>query len=358
VTNILGLADRVARLEGLAATRAHRILEVSLIRGETHVPAELEPWVADTFGSTEAVRLQRVVRVTNLATLNATLFAPLRSRRPVDGRRSGDLDAEIARTRGDPFCHPETGTPAEPGGRLRGRRVTTGANAAMADAHHAVLVFDPHDPLAFDADLVADLLETGRAWAEWTRKADPEASAYLLVWNCLWRAGGSIVHGHAQALLGRGRPYAAAERFARDAHAYRAAHGSDFSTDLLAVHRDLGLADDQGPATIVAHVTPRKEREVLVAGASGTDERDPAFAAAVARALIGLRDRAGVRSFNFALWRAPLGGGDARWEGIGPMAWIVDRGDPFVRPSDIGAMELYGTPIVGSDPYDVIAAMR
>jgi hypothetical protein len=36
----------------------------------------------------------------------------------------------------------------------------------------------------------------------------------------------------------------------------------------------------------------------------------------------------------------------------------VDRGDPFARPSDIGAMELYGTPIVGTDPYEVVEALR
>jgi hypothetical protein len=45
------------------------------------------------------------------------------------------------------------------------------------------------------------------------------------------------------------------------------------------------------------------------------------------------------------------------WEDIPPIVRVVDRGDLFQRPSDIGAMELYGTPIVGSDPYDVIAAL-
>jgi hypothetical protein len=66
-----------------------------------------------------------------------------------------------------------------------------------------------------------------------------------------------------------------------------------------------------------------------------------------------------VRSFNLALWRRPLVGGDAvtAWDGFPPIVRIVDRGDPFSRPSDIGAMELYGTPIVASDPYDVIAAL-
>ena len=48
---------------------------------------------------------------------------------------------------------------------------------------------------------------------------DPEAVNYLLIWNCLWRAGSSIIHGHAQALLGSGSHYAAIERLRRDVDA-------------------------------------------------------------------------------------------------------------------------------------------
>jgi hypothetical protein len=86
------------------------------------------------------------------------------------------------------------------------------------------------------------------------------------------------------------------------------------------------------------------------------DERDPAFTDAVAGALLAYRDRLGVRSFNLALWRPPLAT-TTGWDGIPPIVRMVDRGDPFQRPSDIGAMELYGTPIVGSDPYEVVGAL-
>ena len=349
------MPERLARLSGAARERADRLLEAVSIEGSTLPPASLEPWLLDTFGSVDAVRHQRLVRVTNLATLESAVFATLRSRRPVDGdQRPRDLAAEIAATSGDPFCHPEHQTPEDTFGRVRGARMLTGANAALADAHHAVLVFDHHDPLALDAGLVRDLLETGRAWADRARAEDPAADRYLLIWNCLWRAGGSIIHGHAQALLGRGRHHAAIDRFLRDAHWYRERHGADLVADLVAVHRDLDLARDlAGGVTVVAHLTPVKERELLVIGRPGMDERDPAFADATWRALSAYVDRLGVRSFNLALWRSPLGD---RADGMPPMVRIVDRGDPMSRPSDIGAMELYGTPIVGSDPYEVIAA--
>ena len=332
------------------------MLDVRVVTGHTDPPPELEPWLTAHFGSVDAVRAQTVVKVINLATLEATLFAPLRARRPVDGTPAErTLEEEIADTDGDPFCSPETGTPADSFGRVHGARTVTGANAALADAHHALIVFDTHDPLAFDAALVTDLFATGRAWADRAGAEDPRATNYLLVWNCLWRAGGSIVHGHAQALLGAGPHYAKLERFHRSAVAYHSDHGRDLAADLADLHRDLGLAIEAGGVTTLAHVTPIKERELLVVGRAGMDEREPAFTDAVARALIAYRDVLGVRSFNLALWREPL---DGRWPGFPPIVRLVDRGDPFSRPSDIGGMELYGTPIVGADPYEVIEALK
>lgn len=328
--------------------------------GATDPPPELEPWLIDAFGSVEAVLQQTIIKVTNPVTLEATLFAPLRARRPIDGpAATGGLALEIAASEGDPFCHPETGTPAEPSGRIRGARVVTGANAALADGHHAVIVFEAHDPLAFDTELVTDVLRTGRAWAERARELDPSSVNYLLIWNCLWRAGGSIVHGHAQALLGSGRHYARIERLRRDVAGYaEATGGGDLVEELVAVHRSLGLTIELADGvTLVANLTPVKERELLVVGTAGMDETDVRFADGLARTLVAYRDRIGVRSFNLALWRPPIDGA-AGWEQVPPIARLVDRGSLAHRPSDIGAMELYATPIVGSDPYELIDALR
>ena len=355
---MLELPEILGRLTGEARTRAHRLLDVRIVRGRTDPPPEMNHWLEQTFGSVEAVREQAMVRVTNLATLEATVFAPLRARRPLDhSPTGGDLPAEIAATEGGPFCHPETDTPADVFGRVRGTRVVTGANAAMAEAHHGVIVFDHHDPLAFDAELIADVLTTGRAWAEQSRADDPDAGNYFLLWNCLWRAGGSVVHGHAQVLLGGGPHVARLERLRRDVEGYRASTGTDLISDIVAVHRDLGLVRDIGDAALLAHVTPIKERELLLVGPAGGDERDRSFIDALSRTLIAYRDRIGVRSFNLAVWRPPLGDGAEAWGWLPAIARIVDRGDPFQRSSDIGAMELYGTPIVATDPYDLLAGL-
>ena len=355
LTSLLELPDRLERLTGAARERASRLYEVRLVSGHTVPPAgagavarhhlrvgRCGPRPGDPEGHEPRDARGHPLRA---------VAKPATGRWPGWGSRPR---REIGATEGDPFCHPETETPADTFGRVRGTRVITGANAALADAHHAVLVFDTHDPLAFDEETVVDLLRSGREWAERARRDDPEAVNYLLIWNCLWRAGSSIIHGHAQALLGSGSHYAAVERLRRDVSAY----DGDLIEEIVAVHRSVGLTVDLGgEVVLVAHLTPRKERELLLIGRPGMEETDPAFADALARTLIAYRDRIGVKSFNLALWRPPLANAEG-WEAIPPLVRLVDRGDPFVRPSDIGAMELYGTPIVGSDPYDLIEALR
>ena len=370
---ILELPERIRALPGDVRARAERLYEVHTATAHTVPPPELEDWIVSRFASLAAVREQRMVHVTNRATLDTTTFAPLRARRPIDGvggaindgGGAGDGDAnrlrdEIRATEGDPFCHPETGTPASEFGRVRGASTITGANAAAADEHHGVIVFDTHDPLDFDAGLIADVFATGREWARRAARASPGAVNYLLIWNCLWRAGGSIVHGHAQVVVGRGRPAGQLDRWRHAARVHRAATGAALVDDIVAVHRGLDLAIDLADGvSVVAHLTPVKEREVLVIGGGVADELAPAFSAAVAGTLLALRDRLGVRSFNLGLWTPPLDGvADDDAASLPVMARIVDRGAPFERPSDIGAMELYGSTLVSSDPFLVAAELR
>jgi hypothetical protein len=345
-----------------ARRRAKALFDVSQVEGETDPPPELHDWLEHHFGSVQAVRRQQIVRVTNRWSLEGTLFSPLRSRRPLPSATTDAFAQQVQATVGDEFCHPETGTPADPWGRVRGKRSITGANAAKYDGRHGVVIFDRHDPLDFDEESVLDMLEVGREWAERSRADDPRAWAYLLIWNCGPRAGGSIVHGHAQMLLGRGTHYAHVERLRRDAAAYAKATGGAYLADVVAVHRELGLlVADAGGVTVVASITPVKERELLIIGQPGMDEREPAFAGAVARTVITYRDAAGVRAFNLALLRPPLdtsiAAGDG-WREMPPLVRLVDRGDPGGRSSDIGAMELYAASVVGSDPFQLAAQLR
>jgi hypothetical protein len=356
---VLDLPATIAGLEASARERVERLFRIDVAVGRNDPPAEMHDWLRKQFGSVEAVERQSIVRVTNRWSLDGSLISPLRGHRPVENGGGQSWAEQVEATRGDPFCNVEHQTPADTWGRIRGRYLLTGANAAMYDSHHGLMIFHEHDPLAFGAEQVVEMLQIGREWAEHSRETDPDAVNYLLIWNCGPRAGGSVVHGHAQMLLGRGGHYPQVERLRRNAAQYASATGGDYLHDLLAAHRDLGLvvheADD---VAVISALAPIKERELLVIGPPGMDERHPAFADAVARLAIAARDELQVRAFNLALHRPPLAGSREGWESLGPVVHLVDRGDPGSTASDIGAMELYGASVVGSDPFAIAGQLR
>jgi len=361
VRRIADLPQLIEALPSEQRQMADGLFEIAVASGQVAVPPDLRAWVRHHFGSVEAVERQQIVRVTDRWRMNGAIFSPLRGSRPQVASADSAFTRLVESTVGDEFCHPETGTPADTWGRIRGRRTITAANAAMYEGRHGVVIFDRHDPLAFDEETVLDLLEVGRAWAERGHAEDGEASAYLLIWNAGPRAGGSIVHGHAQVILGRAHQ-PQVEGVRRAATAYGAETGRSYFADLVSVHRGLDLViAEEGGAASFATLTPVKERELLVIGQPGMDERDPAFANAVARAVLDYRDRLGVRAFNLALHRPPIDAALAAsdgWEAVPPVVHLVDRGDPDASSSDIGAMELYAAPVVGSDPFAVAADLR
>ena len=353
------ITDLPALIEGLPPgdrALAERLLDASATTGRLDPPEGMKPWIEKSFGSVDAVTEQRIVKVTNRVTLAGTLFNGLRASRPLDTGVSLDLDREIAATEGDPFCRPEEGTPADVFGRVRGEHATTASNIAKYDGFHGVVVFDDHNPLHLTPGKVSDYVSVGLEWSRKALEADPEAKYPFLMWNCLWRAGGSIIHGHAQVTATRGSHYPKVERLRRAAAGYRSEHGSDYFGDLHRVHSALGLGlPAEGGVRAFASLTPVKEKELVVIGA------DPGGAALHRTVGALLRDYVrllGVRAFNVAFYMPPLAPADEDWSGFPTVVHVVDRGDPANRTSDIGAMELYAASVVASDPFRVADALR
>src|SRR4029079_11596718 len=145
-------------------------------------------------GSVEAVRAQRIVRVTNNVTLEGALFNDLRAMRPMEVKGADEVRAVIAGAANDPFDKPLEGTPADPFGRITGEYGITASNVAKYDGYHGVLVFKEHDPLApMDGAVMRDHLETARRWGEAALADDPAARYLFVMWNCPWRAGAARV---------------------------------------------------------------------------------------------------------------------------------------------------------------------
>ncbi len=355
-STIADLEELLGRLPAETCAAARRLYQVTTTVGRLEPPAEMTAWIEKLFGSVAAVREQRIVRVTDLITLEGALFNELRARRPMEVKGVDEVRRTIESSRGDPFCQVETGTPADVFGRVRGEHGVTASNIAKYDGYHGVLVFHEHDPLApVNEEAIRDHLATARTWATQALEEDPGARYYFLMWNSLWRAGGSIVHGHMQMTTTRGMHYPRVEALRRAAIVYSEQGGHDYFDDRWAVHRDLGLGVEVGRARVFASLTPIKEREIVVLGRPGEDEST--LAAGIARAVSAYR-AVGVLAHNMALYLPPLAPDGEDWRRFPPIARLVDRGDPANKTSDIGAMELYAASVISSDPFRVADALR
>jgi len=347
-----GIANLEELVQALAPddrARFERIFKVTTTIGELKAPETMHDWIRKYFGSLEAVQKQRIVKVTNLITLEAALFNELRASRPMEVKDAADLEQTILSNVGDPFCKPLEGTPEDVFGRVKGKHCITASNVAKYDGFHGLVIFDQHNPLRFTADEVQDYFDTALCWAREAHCADKEARYFFLMWNCLWRSGASILHGHMQMTLGRGMHYARVEHLRRSALLYKLAHGTDYFGDLYAVHRALGLTSEDEDVRILSYLAPIKEREVILV----SQHLDQNLKQAVYRVLKCFVEALGVRSFNLALYMQPIDSVPEDWSGFPFVVRIVDRGDPNNKTADFGAMELYASSVITSDPFQV-----
>jgi len=326
-----------------------RIYDVTVDTGELAVPDEMTEWIEDTFGSVEAVASQDIVRVTNRLTDEAALFNALRSDRPVDATTDVDIDEVIEDHAGGPFSTPKTGTPADSFGRVEGETAVSASNVAKYDARHGLVIADDVNPLAFDEDDLRDRFDVADEWFE---KASDETHRYpFLMWNCLWKSGASIVHGHMQLLVAKDKPYRRIETYDRAARAYEDTYDTSLLDDMVAAHESVGL-DLPVEVDAFAHLTPRKEKEVVLVADAVSDS----FVSSLHSVLRTLIDELGMQSFNVGMYYPPVG--DESWS-LPVVARVVDRGSLDSKTTDMGGMEVYGGEnVVGTDPYDVVRAFE
>lgn len=357
-----------------------RLFQIVLTHGEIVPPDAMKRWIEQTFGSLPATLEQRIIRVMNRWTFEGALFNPLRAFRPGAGVTQktltvpADVISRIEEKRDkDDFCDPFQRTTADTFGRVFGDQLRTGSNVAKADGWHGLLLFKEHNPLAIDEALVKDALMVAHKWAQRAQAADrarapaPVARHFFLAWNCLWRAGASLVHGHAHVTLSQEMAHAKVELLRAVAKRYQRETGGDYFVDLAAAHEALGLTAPDGPVVRFASLTPVKEREVILqlppassVGASWK-ERLMLLAEPLARTLRVAREHLGVLAFNVAIFGPPLDEGaesDQGWHDFPFVARFVHRRDPLSPTSDMAALELFGSSVIASDPFDVARALR
>jgi hypothetical protein len=352
ITNLEALIDFLPASE---KALFRRIYEVTTTVGELRIPKDMEPWVRQRFGSVEAVTRQKIVRVTNLVTQEEALFNRLRCFRPIEFQGEECLASRLSKeSKEDLFSNPRDNTPEDLFGRISGRHSVTASNIAKYDGLHGVVISNDYRPLKFSREQVIDYIDTSWEWAQRAHAHEPQARYFFLIWNCLWRAGASIYHGHAQVMLAQGRHYAKIERLRRSALEYRQRYDSDYFSDLFRTHHALGCAVAKGGVKVLAHLSPFKDNEVIIIA----NELGLSFKERLYEVLACYRDRLGIASFNLALVTPPLAETEENWDGFPVVAWLVDRGSLESQASDIGGMEIYAASVVASDPFELASGLR
>jgi len=217
-----------------------------------------------------------------------------------------------------------------------------------------MVIFNEFNPLKFSKEQVIDYIDVAGEWAKRAQAERPQAKYFLFVWNCLCRAGASIVHGHAQMMLTEGKHYAKIEGLRRAALDYRQNYGSNYFTDLFRVHHSVGCALDKGGVKILASLTPFRDNEVILM----SDELNLSLKERIYEVLTCLRDRIGVVSFNLGLITPPLAETEESWDGFPAMVRVLDRGNPNSRASDVGGVEIYAASVVSSDSIELARQLR
>lgn len=352
---ITKLAELISKLPAAERTICERLFLVSGGTGQLKVPPQMRDFVEKSFGSVGAVEKQSVVKVTNRITLESTLFNELRHRRPMKIDTSFDLEKVIETAQGesDPFREMDL-TALDTFGRSVGAYSYSTANIAKLDVWHGVTVFNEFHPLKFEPQQVIDYMMTAREWAEMAHQEDPKAVYFVFLWNCLWRSGSSVIHGHAQMALGRDMHYGKIEQLRRDAQTYQQKHKRSYFNDLVQAHRALGLtADAADMVKAMAYLTPNRDREMVLL----TDLYSPELGEAIYNVLSYYKS-IGVASFNVVIQMPPIGNSNEDWSGFPVLARIVDRGDLRYQGSDVGSIDIFAANVAISDPFTLASGFR
>ena len=303
----------------------------------------------------QKIETQQILKITNKWTGEGAVFNSLRAQRPgvkVEGR-SSELQKLIEETKINcDFCSPKEYTPEDQFGRVKGKHCITATNLAKYDAWSSLLIFKKHNPLDFNLEELSDYLETAFSWFNRVHDYDENYKYPFLIWNCLYKAGASQVHGHAQILMTKKFPYAKIENIYYAAEEYEKTFGEDYFKDLYEIHLAFGLAGFQEDVQYLLSLTPLKEKEILIISLDSPDKSAEAkeILFKILRCYI---DVLGVENFNLAVY-CPV----KNQSHLPYLIKIVDRGPLLSKTVDMGGMELYGSSIASNDPYRIMNSLN
>lgn len=270
---------------------------------------------------------QKIIIVKNKIFEEETIFNPQRKKRPKP------LGKENWQGK-DPFCQPKQLTPEDLFGRIETKNFITASNLAKFAPWHSVLIFKKHSIGRITPEMIKELITIFKLWKKEVQKYDQNIKNFYFLWNFHFRSGASILHPHFQFLAYQ-KPLIKPEKFIKKTKAYQAKFKSHLLKDLVLLHQKLGLAEKWKTLEIIIKLTPFKENEILVLIKKLSS---PDFPNEFAKLLNRYKQIA--NSFNlFFIDYQPC------------FCFLVDRGSPQEKNSDIGAVEIYGASVVSSNPF-------
>ncbi|MBN2459053.1 hypothetical protein JXB28_02115 [Candidatus Woesearchaeota archaeon] len=353
--SIIDLPSVVAGLKEDERELFSRFFIVQETIGKLALPKEMKPWAEKSFGSISNVESQKIIRVFNKLTFEMALFNELRAKRPIEAKVDEDALKIVKENVSDHFAKPKASTPMESFGRIKGKYCITASNVAKYDGLHGLVIFKKSNPLEFNEKELQDYFATALKWFEKAHKSNKQANYPFLLWNCLWKAGASIIHGHMQLVLGEGMHYSEAELYNKIRKEYDEKHKEskgDFFQDLFRAHELIGLGLRRKGVLVFFSITPKKDKEITIV----SEKLDKNCVRAIHNAALCLVKEMGVNSFNLGVIMPPVDKveREGNWKGFPVIARIVSRGSLSNKTSDIGGVEMFsGSKVIETDPYRV-----
>jgi hypothetical protein len=194
------------------------------------------------------------------------------------------------------------------------------------------------------------LFETAERYLTAARLVRPSVHFALLFLNGGPKSASSVEHAHVQIVAREERHFAYPEWVA-------ARCPIDYWQRLFAAHKLAGLTVTEGECAGWVSLAPVKERDFTALSPNVTD--GATFMYRIWRDLA----REGTRNFSLAAILSPEyvtgQNGPDRFAGWPKLVWrFVDRGDPDISHGDIGTMELFGSAVIGNDPFAVAGLLR
>ncbi len=332
-----------------------RIFKIYETTGELVPPKEMYPWIIENFGSVESVVKQDFIKITNHIMYEGSVFNELRMKRPqIKAASYEEILAEIQKSIGGPFSDPLKMTPADTFGRIKGKYCITASNIAKYDGLHGVIIYDDPNPLLFTRERIRDYFDVARKWFVKAHESKRKAVYPILTWNCLWKAGASIIHGHSQLAITEGQAYSRIEKLRYLSLRYQEKYRTNYFDDVYQIHKKLGLALERDQVKLIVKITPVKEKEIAILAPRFNDT----LADMVSDTLQIYREKMGVMSFNLVVILPPMEYTAEVWQHVPIIVFIVDRGSLENKGTDFASSEIYAQSIIGSNPYNVFDNLR